>query len=79
MDRLESGICVSVLKLQKPLIVFSVYGIAKDSDINAIKENILHLAKEMTKDPSPTVRISVGPAREITLENITMENLLSDS
>lgn len=75
MERLDSGICVSVLKMNGNSICFTIYGVQKDSNISTIKENILHIAKEMTRSESPDVRISIDINREIPLESLRMEDI----
>lgn len=78
MDRLENGICVSVLRKSGSQITMSIYGVQKDSDINAIRENVYKIAQDLTGVKTPNVSISFGVTEkdEVSLGNLTMEDLL---
>ena len=77
MDRLESGICVSILRKDPSSITMSIYGVQKDSDIDAIKENIRKIAQDLTGQSDPKIQISLGYTNdEMNLENLTMKDLV---
>lgn len=78
MDRLENGICVSVLRKSGSQITMSIYGVQKDSDINTIRENVYKIAQDLTGVKTPNVSISFGVTEkdEVSLSNLTMEDLL---
>lgn len=78
MDRLESGICVSVLHKTGSQITMSIYGVQKDSDIEAIKKNVYEIAQGLTGSKTPNVTISFGFAEkdEVSLSKLRMEDLL---
>ena len=77
MDRLESGICVSILRKDPGSITMSIYGVQKDSDIDAIKENIRKIAQDLTGQSDPKIHISLGYTNdEMNLENLTMKDLV---
>ena len=78
MDRLENGICVSVLRKSGSQITMSIYGVQKDSDIIAIRENVYKIAQDLTGVKTPNVSISFGVTEkdEVSLSNLTMEDLL---
>lgn len=77
MDRLESGICVSVVRKTESSIMMEIYGVAKDSDIDAIKENVYMIAKDLTGSKTPIVTITTRhygkdsiPLRELTMNDL---------
>lgn len=77
MDRLESGICVSVVRKTESSIMMEIYGVAKDSDIDAIKENVYKIAKDLTGSKTPNVTITTRhhgkdsiPLRELTMNDL---------
>lgn len=77
MDRLESGICVSILRKNPGSITMNIYGVQKDSDIDAIKENIRKIAQDLTGQSDPKIQISLGYTNdEMSLENLTMKDLV---
>lgn len=77
MDRLESGICVSILRKDPGSITMSIYGVQKDSDIDAIKENIRKIAQDLTGQSDPKIQISLEYTNdEMNLENLTMKDLV---
>ena len=77
MDRLESGICVSILRKDPNSITMSIYGVQKDSDIDAIKENIRKIAQDLTGQSDPKIQISLGYTNdEMNLENLTMKDIV---
>ena len=77
MDRLESGICVSILRKDSSSITMSIYGVQKDSDIDAIKENIRKIAQDLTGQSDPKIQMSLGYTNdEMSLENLTMKDLV---
>lgn len=77
MDRLESGICVSVLRKNGNMITMGIYGVQKNSDIEAIRANVYHIAQELTGSNTPTVLVSngVGMNDEISLSDLKMDDL----
>ena len=77
MDRLESGICVSVVRKTEYSIMMEIYGVAKDSDIDAIKENVYKIAQDLTGSKTPIVTITTRhygkdsiPLRELTMNDL---------
>lgn len=77
MDRLETGICISVLKKDGNKILLSLYGVQKDSDIEEIKEKIYHISQDLTRSKDPQVAISLGSTgnRSASLSKLTWEDL----
>lgn len=77
MDRLDSGICVSILRKEPGSITMSIYGVQKDSDIDAIKDNIRKIAQNLTGQSDPKIHISLGYTNiETDLESLTMKDLV---
>ena len=78
MDRLESGICVSVVRKTGSSIMMEIYGVAKDSDIDAIKENVYKIAQDLTGSKTPNVAITTRQHGKdsIPLRELTMNDLL---
>lgn len=77
MDRLDSGICVSILRKEPGSITMSIYGVQKDSDIDAIKDNIRKIAQDLTGQSDPKIHISLGYANtETDLESLAMKDLV---
>lgn len=77
MDRLETGICISVLKKNGDKILLSLYGVQKDSDIEEIKERIYKISQDLTRSQNPQVSISLGNTgnKTVSLSNLTWEDL----
>lgn len=77
MDRLKSGICVSIIRKEPGSITMGIYGVQKDSDIDAIKDNIRKIAQDLTGRSDPKIHISLGFINnEIDLENLTLKDLI---
>lgn len=55
-----------------------IYGVAKDSDIVAIKENVYKIAQDLTGSKTPTVTITTRHYGKdsIPLKALTMNDLL---
>lgn len=54
-----------------------IYGVAKDSDIDAIKENVYKIAQDLTGKKTPIVTITTRhygkdsiPLRELTMNDL---------
>ena len=55
-----------------------IYGVAKDSDIDAIKENVYKIAQDLTGSKTPNVTITTRQHGKdsIPLRELTMNDLL---
>lgn len=55
-----------------------IYGVAKDSDIDAIKKNVYKIAQDLTGNKSPIVTITTRHygKDDIPLRELTMNDLL---
>ena len=58
--------------------MMEIYGVAKDSDIDAIKENVYKIAQDLTGSKTPIVTITTRQHEKdsIPLRELTMNDLL---
>lgn len=58
--------------------MMEIYGVAKDSDIDAIKENVYKIAQDLTGSKTPIVTITTRQYGKdsIPLRELTMNDLL---
>ena len=58
--------------------MMEIYGVARDSDIDAIKENVFKIAQDLTGSKTPNVTITTRHYGKdsIPLRKLTMNDLL---